>query len=95
MGVIVLAVAVVVGWAWLRNQGLRPSGNAPPGPPSYAQPAVAAPLNPNYDNARRLLVELPVKGWDRAQDFKRYRFGERWSDDVNVEFGHNGCNTRD
>ena len=38
---------------------------------------------------------LPVKGWDRTQDFKRYRFGEAWSDDVNVEFGHNGCNTRD
>ncbi|MDT7731212.1 MAG: hypothetical protein QOK45_1465 [Mycobacterium sp.] len=28
-------------------------------------------------------------------DFSRYRFGEPWSDDVNVEFGHNGCNTRD
>jgi hypothetical protein len=28
-------------------------------------------------------------------DFARYRFGEAWSDDVNVEFGHNGCNTRD
>lgn len=92
VGVIVLAVAAAaVGWAWLRNQGLRPSGNTPPA----TSPAVAAPLNPNYDNARRLLVELPVKGWDRAQDFKRYRFGERWSDDVNVEFGHNGCNTRD
>jgi len=24
--------------------------------------------------------------------FSRYRFGEPWSDDVNVEFGHNGCN---
>jgi hypothetical protein len=23
------------------------------------------------------------------------RFGEPWSDDVNVELGHNGCNTRD
>jgi hypothetical protein len=28
-------------------------------------------------------------------DFSRYRFGEAWSDDVNVEFGHNGCDTRD
>src|SRR6185503_7215787 len=36
-----------------------------------------------------------VKGWDRQTDFSRYRFGEPWSDDVNVEFGHNGCNTRD
>ena len=41
------------------------------------------------------LERLPVKGWDRHTDFARYRFGEAWSDDVNVEFGHNGCNTRD
>ena len=45
--------------------------------------------------ARRELDALPVKGWDRVQDFNRFRFGEPWSDDVNVEFGHNGCNTRD
>ena len=38
---------------------------------------------------------LAVHGWDRVSDFQRFRFGEPWSDDVNVEFGHNGCNTRD
>jgi hypothetical protein len=38
---------------------------------------------------------LPVTGWDGRTDFARYRFGEAWSDDVDVEFGHNGCNTRD
>ncbi len=42
-----------------------------------------------------LLDTLPVKGWDRHADFSRSRFGEPWSDDVEVEFGHNGCNTRD
>jgi hypothetical protein len=42
-----------------------------------------------------MLDRLPVKGWDRKQDFARHRFGEAWSDDVDVEFGHNGCNTRD
>jgi hypothetical protein len=42
-----------------------------------------------------LLAALPVKGWDRHTDFSRLKFGDRWSDDVNVEFGHNGCNTRD
>ena len=50
---------------------------------------------PDYDDARAQLAALPVKGWDRQTDFSRYRFGEPWSDDVNVEFGHNGCNTRD
>ena len=55
----------------------------------------AAPQSPVYDTARATLDRLPVKGWDRYTDFARYRFGEAWSDDVNVEFGHNGCNTRD
>ena len=51
--------------------------------------------SPDYDDARAQLAALPVKGWDRQTDFSRYRFGEPWSDDVNIEFGHNGCNTRD
>jgi hypothetical protein len=49
----------------------------------------------DYADARSQLAALPVKGWNRATDFSRFRFGEPWSDDVDVEFGHNGCNTRD
>lgn len=45
--------------------------------------------------ARQQLRALQVRGWDRNSDFQRSQFGEAWSDDVNVEFGHNGCNTRD
>jgi hypothetical protein len=48
-----------------------------------------------FDQARSDAKRLPVKGWDRQTDFRRSGFGEAWSDDVNVEFGHNGCNTRD
>lgn len=89
--VVVLVAAAVAGWAWWQN-----SGSSPAPSPTWTPPAPsAAPLNPGYDAARRMLDGLPVKGWDRAKDFKRYRFGERWSDDVDVEFGHNGCNTRD
>ena len=36
-----------------------------------------------------------MKGWDRRRDFTRYRFGEAWSDDVDVALGRNGCNARD
>ncbi len=50
---------------------------------------------PRYDTARQQLAGLAVRGWDRDSDFQRSQFGEAWSDDVNVEFGHNGCNTRD
>ena len=64
--------------------------------PQASQPA-PRPAEPreSIDTARATLDRLPVKGWDRNTDSRRYRFGEAWSDDVNVEFGHNGCNTRD
>ena len=54
-----------------------------------------SPAGPRFDTARQQLKALPVRGWDRTSDFKRYQFGQAWSDDVNVELGHNGCNTRD
>jgi Protein of unknown function (DUF1524) len=60
-------------------------------PAEHPTPATSS----DYDDARAQLAGLPVKGWDRMTDFSRYRFGEAWSDDVNVEFGHNGCDTRD
>jgi Protein of unknown function (DUF1524) len=75
-----IAVAVAVaGWLHWRNPAEQPT------------PTTSS----DYDDARTQLDGLHVKGWDRMTDFSRYRFGEPWSDDVNVEFGHNGCNTRD
>jgi hypothetical protein len=81
---IVVAVAVGVGWLYLRDEA-RQQPEAGPSPTA----------TPSYDTARHQMEALPVRGWDRVQDFNRVRFGEPWSDDVNVEFGHNGCNTRD
>ncbi|MGB6205744.1 HNH endonuclease family protein [Mycobacterium sp.] len=81
--VIIVAIAVGVGWFCLHDE---------PGQKPVPQ---EFPANPAFGVARRQLDGLPVKGWDRFHDFKRARFGEPWSDDVNVEFGHNGCNTRD
>lgn len=86
VGLFVLGIGVAV---WLHFQD-RPV-ERPPEPPAVTQ----APGSPSFDAARATLNRLPVKGWDRVTDFSRYRFGEPWSDDVNVEFGHNGCNTRD
>ena len=79
---IVVAVAVGVGWLYLRDEARQ-------------QPEPGPTPTPSYDAARRQTESLPVHGWDRVSDFQRFRFGEAWSDDVNVEFGHNGCNTRD
>jgi hypothetical protein len=90
VGLFVLGIGIAI---WLRFQN-------PPEPPATSPPATsprpAMPAgSPTYDTARATLARLPVKGWDRHADFVRYRFGEAWSDDVDVEFGHNGCNTRD
>lgn len=79
---VVLAVAViVVGWIRHREGSARPVS-----PPART---VA------YDQVRASADRLPVRGWDRVSDFRRSAFGEPWSDDVDVEYGHNGCNTRD
>lgn len=41
------------------------------------------------------LNELGIRVFDpAAPDYNRDAFGQRWSDDVTVEFGHNGCDTR-
>lgn len=97
-----IAVLVAVGALLWRMRPGGIDGSSPtwtaatssPAAPPVPAPAPAPP-NPRFAQAREQLKALPVKGWDREQDFKRYRFGKAWSDEVNVEFGHNGCNTRD
>lgn len=80
-----LVVAVGVAGVWWSHRAAESAAPAP---------AATAP-SPDYDTARARLEMLPVQRWGRDRDYRRNRFGERWSDDVNVEFGRNGCNTRD
>jgi hypothetical protein len=40
------------------------------------------------------LDTLAIKGRAPKTGYERELFGERWTDDVTVEFGHNGCDTR-
>ena len=86
-GLIIVAIFAGVGWIYVRDVRSQES--------AASSAKSTQPATPAYDVARRELEALPVKGWDRFEDFDRTRFGEPWSDDVNVEFGHNGCNTRD
>ncbi len=44
--------------------------------------------------AAALLESLPVKGRAPMTGYDRKQFGQAWSDDVTVDFGHNGCDTR-
>jgi hypothetical protein len=101
----IVLLSVALGW-WVWSRG-GPAGSHNAEVPSTASvtastspPPSSAPSDHRYpdhrfDEARDRLALLPVKGWDRGKDFVRSRFGEAWSDDVDVEFGHNGCNTRD
>ncbi|MCK7637871.1 HNH endonuclease family protein [Corynebacterium sp. P7202] len=43
---------------------------------------------------RDMLAELDVRERAPLTGYAREAFGQRWSDDVEVEFGHNGCDTR-
>ncbi len=100
----ILVIAAIAGALYWQERSLRErtsgpsptwraeptstSDSGPPPPPPTGDPS-------RFDTARQRLGQLEVRGWDRTSDFKRYRFGKAWSDDVDVEFGHNGCNTRD
>jgi hypothetical protein len=102
----VLVVAAVAGALYWQERSVRERTSGP-SPTWRAEPAPtsALPSSPPGDpsrfdparlgTAREQLKQLEVRGWDRTSDFKRSQFGKAWSDDVNVEFGHNGCNTRD
>jgi hypothetical protein len=102
LAVLVALAAVVGALAWRdraaddRLSGPSPtwrsepeSPAAPTPPPGTGGPSAA------FDTARAHLKALPVRGWDRVSDFRRSEFGKAWSDAVDVEFGRNGCNTRD
>ncbi len=45
-------------------------------------------------HVRALLAALPVKGRAPKTGYSRDLFGQAWSDDVAVDGGHNGCDTR-
>ena len=92
-------IAAVAGVLFWQERSTRPS--AGPSPTWRAEPtSTGASSNQpvptaRFDIARQQLKKLEVRGWDRTSDFKRSQFGKAWSDDVDVEFGRNGCNTRD
>lgn len=50
----------------------------------------------NTSEMLRLMNTIPVKGQGAPEKYKRLeQFGKPWTDDNGVQFGHNGCGTRD
>jgi len=51
--------------------------------------------NPRAQRAALSLLEtIPVKGRAPKTGYSRFQFGQPWTDDVDVEGGHNHCDTR-
>ena len=81
------------------------SSSVPPAPPAPDQGAPVAPApaevppaapsgDPLVGAAKVALPQLEVKGRAPKTGYDRDLFGQAWSDDVGVEFGRNGCDTR-
>ena len=51
-------------------------------------------LDQRSSTALQALAGLAVKGRAPKTGYSRDLFGQSWSDDVTVEYGHNGCDTR-
>lgn len=81
----------------LSTSAAVPTTSAPP----IAETTLAAPAavvtvtgSSNADGVVTLLDSIPVKGRAAKVGYDRALFGSAWTDDVNVEAGHNGCDTR-
>lgn len=59
-------------------------------PSQNEHPAIAAPTGPAAETLNALAVAAPT----HADTYTRDAFGQAWSDDVDVEGGHDGCDTR-
>ena len=82
VGVLVSAAAVLAWFGLTQNNDISTGTDAP-------TPTVTR------NDALVKLQALPVKYQDPWDGFDRSQFGDPWSDDVDVQYGHNGCNTRD
>lgn len=88
----VLGVAAVIGSALLIDVPSAPVSSRGPAP-TVTETAVAPPAQ-SVSPAHQLLASLEVKGRAPRTGYDRDLFGQAWSDDVRVEGGRNGCDTR-
>lgn len=66
-----------------------------PGDATLTTDSTASALeNTDAAEALALLSGLPIKGRAPKTGYERAQFGESWTDDVDVDGGHNGCDTR-
>ncbi|OFQ58085.1 HNH endonuclease family protein [Corynebacterium sp. HMSC074H12] len=97
------AVAVLVAIGLLLPSPAAPPAAGPSASTTPATPSQEAPTEehseetvpaPEIGDALTALNSLEVKGRAPKTGYEREEFGQAWSDDVTVDFGHNGCDTR-
>lgn len=94
---ILILLAIIIGVAFYNDADSR---NAQPGSvETFAETAPATQeataTQPDASNHyAQALDSLRVAGRAPKTGYERELFGQAWSDDVTVEFGHNGCDTR-
>ena len=96
---VVAGVAAVIASALLLDgpADILPSPDAAPSTlPATAPPTAGETVaaEPTSSPTAQLLAALDVKGRAPKTDYDRAHFGPAWSDNVSVEGGHNGCDTR-
>lgn len=89
MGMTVVAVIVMLA-AWSYGSTMTPRE----GEEVYAEMSSLPDGIPSAETTQEELDLLPVKGRAPMTGYSREAFGQAWSDDVEVEGGHNGCDTR-
>ncbi|MBJ7289727.1 DUF1524 domain-containing protein [Williamsia sp.] len=76
----------------------QPATTAPTSTSETPAPAPSTPAQVGSGSAAQssltLLNTLAVKGRAPRTGYSRAQFGQAWTDDVNVDGGHNGCDTR-
>ncbi|MDM7487759.1 DUF1524 domain-containing protein [Rhodococcus sp. CSLK01-03] len=96
------AALLLTGCATATDTGTRshaPTVAATPTVTTTPAPAPAAspthvPADASATPALATLATLPIKGRAPKTGYDRELFGPAWSDDVDVDGGHNGCDTR-
>ena len=87
-GAVVVAGAILAGCTG--STGAGQTWDVPPSPANSATAMSGAVTS----GALTSLAALPVRDRESQGDFSRSQFGQAWSDDVTVDGGHNGCDTR-
>lgn len=92
--IITIAVAAVAFAAYVIDGGVEEASGTPTSSESSVAANAPAASSETAAEYRAMLASLDVKGRAPGTGYERELFGPAWTDTVSVEYGHNGCDTR-